>query len=270
MVEQVAAALSGKYQIPRENLTLTFTHTHCAPKVSGSSDTILSTPILPEHQAHIDRYTGELAEHLIGVCGAVIEVRQPATLWHGVGQVRLARNRRTPGGPVDHELPLRVVHGPDGQPRAIYATYACHCVTLAFSQISGDWAGYAQEQFEKEFPGRVAMVSIGCGSDSKPPTGVTGDNIVLASDQGDEIAAEVARLMQADLARIEGPISARLAHINLPLEELPSREKLLEPPAGKGFLSVRFDGRPVASALMDLRRIRLSREDSPPASSRER
>ncbi|MFM7738687.1 MAG: neutral/alkaline non-lysosomal ceramidase N-terminal domain-containing protein, partial [Planctomycetota bacterium] len=57
LVDQVAAELSQRYQLPRENLVLTFTHTHSAPKVNGSSDTIFSTPIPAEHLEHIDRYT---------------------------------------------------------------------------------------------------------------------------------------------------------------------------------------------------------------------
>src|SRR2546430_17674842 len=47
--------------------------------------------------------------------------------------------------------------------RAIYVNYACHCVTLSFNKISGDWAGFAQELLQQEYPGAVALVSVGCG-----------------------------------------------------------------------------------------------------------
>ena len=48
--------------------------------------------------------------------------------------------------------------------------YACHCTTLGgeFNQICADWAGYAQEYVEREHPGAVCLVNIGCGADANP------------------------------------------------------------------------------------------------------
>ena len=57
MVEEVARRLKEKAGIERERFAVTFTHSHTTPKVNGASDTIFSTPIPPDHQAHIDRYT---------------------------------------------------------------------------------------------------------------------------------------------------------------------------------------------------------------------
>ena len=36
-VDEVARRLSRSHHLPRENFCLTFTHSHCAPKVSGAS-----------------------------------------------------------------------------------------------------------------------------------------------------------------------------------------------------------------------------------------
>jgi putative membrane-bound dehydrogenase-like protein len=226
LVDQVADEIGRRHQLPRENIALTFTHTHCAPKVRGASDTIFSSPIPDEHQAHIDRYTEELKADLIDVIDQAIAHQKPATLAWTVGKVTFAQNRRTPGGPVDHGLPVLLVRGEDGRPRAILATYACHCVTLSYNQIHGDWAGFAQEYIEKEFPDCVAMMSIGCGSDANPESGVTGDNLVAASDQGRAIADEVERLLAEPLRELDGPMTARLEHVALPLNDRPSREQL--------------------------------------------
>ena len=59
--------------------------------------------------------------------------------------------------------------------RPIYFSYACHCVTLSNNKISGDWAGFAQDAVQKHFPGAIALASVGCGADSNPKSGVTGD-----------------------------------------------------------------------------------------------
>ena len=72
MVDEVAARLQAAHGIPRENVALTFTHSHCTPKVNGACDNIFSTPIPPAHQEHIDRYTSELTEHVAAVATAAI------------------------------------------------------------------------------------------------------------------------------------------------------------------------------------------------------
>ena len=227
MVDEVARRLEEKAGVKRERLAVTFTHTHTAPKVSGACETIMGWPVPPEHQRNIDRYTEELTDALEKVSLAALADRKPSRLEWGIGTVGFAKNRRTEGGPVDHSLPMLVVRSADGDTiRAIYVTYACHCVTLSNNKISGDWAGYAQEAIERDHPGTIALVSIGCGSDSNPSSGVTGDNIAAAAEQGAEIAKEVGRLLQGPLQPITGQITAKLQNIELPLNKPPNREEL--------------------------------------------
>ena len=227
MVDEVARRLKERAGIDRERLAVTFTHTHTAPKVGGACETIMGWPVPPEHQRNIDRYTEELTNALEEVSLAALADRKPARLEWAVGKVGFAKNRRTEGGPVDHSLPMLVVRSTeDGAIRAIYVSYACHCVTLSHNQISGDWAGYAQAAMEREHPGAIALVSIGCGSDSNPSSGVTGDNVAAAAEQGAEIAKEVGRLLQGSLQPITGHVEATLQNIDLPLNKLPSREEL--------------------------------------------
>lgn len=224
MVDEIARKLHESFAIPRQNVVLTFSHSHCTPKVNGASDNIFSMPIPAAHQEHIDRYTRELSDRILQAAREAIERRKPATMEWNLGQVRFAKNRRTPGGPVDHDLPMLVVRDANGKPQAIYVSYACHCVTLSFNQISGDWSGYAQELIERRFPGAVALVSIGCGSDSNPSSGVTGDKVEVATQQGAEIADEVARLVSRACHPIQGELTAQLQRIPLALNELPTRE----------------------------------------------
>jgi hypothetical protein len=117
---------------------------------------------------------------------------------------------------------------PDGGVRAIYVSYACHCVTLSDNLISGDWAGYAPELIEKQHPGCVALVSVGCGADSNPSSGVTGAKADIAVAQGAEVATEVARLLTGPLTPISGPITPRLERIEFPLAPLPTRQEWQE------------------------------------------
>jgi putative membrane-bound dehydrogenase-like protein len=223
MTQTVAARLAQEAKLNADRLVITATHTHTAPMLKGVAPTLFGQPIPEEQQQRIERYTAELTDNLVKVAvGALVDLK-PARLTWGVGKVTFAMNRRTKGGPVDHDLPLLVVRDPTGRIRALYVNYACHCVTLSNNQISGDWAGYAQQQMEDDHPGAVAMVSIGCGADSNPNTGVTGDKTDIARLQGTEIAREVRRLLDSFLAPVTGKLIAHSRSLDLPLAALPDR-----------------------------------------------
>lgn len=226
MVDEVAKRVAESHQIPRANLVVAFSHSHCTPKVAGACDTIFSTPIPEEHQAHIDRYTERLTNDLTALVQDALDARQPGTLAWSEGTVGFAANRRTAGGPVDHSLPVLIARDANGNLLAIHTSYACHCVTLSYNKFSGDWAGYAREAIERRWPGVIGMVSIGCGSDSNPDSGVTGDGEAIAADQGQQICDEIERLLTHDLTEIKSSPIAKLNHIRLPLDPLPSREQL--------------------------------------------
>ncbi len=228
MVNEVAKRLQAKAGVERRQIVVAFSHSHTTPKVKGACDTIYCMPIAPEFQEHIDRYTAELTDALEAAALKALADRRPSTLHWAVGKVGFAKNRRTPGGPVDHSLPMLVVKSAAEEAiRAIYVTYACHCVTLGHNKISGDWSGYAQEAIERNHPGAVGMASIGCGSDANPTSDVTDGNTAVAAEQGDEIADEVERLLQGSLQPVSGPIVASLANIDLPLNPPPTREELI-------------------------------------------
>jgi putative membrane-bound dehydrogenase-like protein len=225
MVQDIAARLEKKAKLPSDRLAVTATHTHTAPMLRGIAPTLFGMPIPKEHQEHIDRYTSELTDKLEKVALDALADRQPARLHWGIGKVGFAVNRRTKGGPVDHDLPILVVRDLKRKVRAIYVSYACHCVTLSNNKISGDWAGYAQERIQDGYPGAIALLSVGCGADSNPSSGVTGEKTEIASRQGAEIAHEVKRLADGYLTPLTGKITSAVSRFELPLADAPSREQ---------------------------------------------
>src|SRR5205823_1749381 len=97
---------------------------------------------------------------------------------------------------------------------------------LSNNKISGDWAGYVQELIAQNHPGVIALTSVGCGGDSNPSSGVTGDKVDQAIGQGNEIATEVDRLIShSALTPIDGPLLTRLNRITLPFGTPPTREQ---------------------------------------------
>ncbi len=225
MVQQLARRLAG-HGVRRDRLAVLASHTHTAPMLTNVAPSLFGMAIPAEHQKHIDRYTQELQEKLEKVALAALADRRPARLSWGVGQVGFARNRRTPRGPVDLDLPMLAVRETSGKLRAVWVSYACHCVTLTDNKVSGDWAGYAQEGIEDDHPGVTALVSIGCGADINPDSRATRDDTAAASRQGQQIAAEVRRLLAGYLAPLHGPLASKLsADLALPLAPLPTREQ---------------------------------------------
>jgi putative membrane-bound dehydrogenase-like protein len=221
--DELARRLRAK--IAPERLAIAATHTHCAPMVAGANPTLFGLPIPAEHQKNIERYTAVFLDKLERVALKALEKPRPARLFWGIGSIGFAKNRRTAGGPTDHELPVLVARdAKTDQVLAIYTTYACHCVTLSHNKIDGDWAGYAAEATGERFPGAIAMVSIGCGADQNPDSGVTGSKIDIAKLQGRQIAEEVKRLLGGYLAPVRGRPICRLNFHDLPLAAHPDRK----------------------------------------------
>jgi putative membrane-bound dehydrogenase-like protein len=228
ITQEIAQRLEKKAKLDPTRLAITATHTHTGPMLTNLCPTIFGTPITAEEQAHIDTYTKAFTDKLEEVALAALNDLKPAKLEWGVGEVNLSINRRTKGGPVDHDMPLLAVRDPDGKLRAIYISYACHCVTLSHNKISGDWAGYAAELVAKNHPGSIALTSIGCAGDSNPASNPVGDRPDIAQAQGKQLADEVERLLKQGLTPISGNVTTALNKIIIPFDTIPSREQFTE------------------------------------------
>ena len=226
LVQSVAKRLGTKAGLVPERFAVTATHTHTAPMLSMVAPTLFGQPIPAEHQRHIDRYTEQLTDWIEQTALEALRDLQPGRLeWSpgSAGKVGFAKNRRSKGGPVDHDLPVLIARTAKGDIRAVYTSYACHCVTLSHNKVSGDWAGYAQEWLQKNNPGAVALVSIGCGADQNPNSGVTGDNVEAALAQGRQIADEVARRLKGSLTPITGKLKTTLSQVALAFGTPPTK-----------------------------------------------
>ncbi|MES2709455.1 MAG: neutral/alkaline non-lysosomal ceramidase N-terminal domain-containing protein [Verrucomicrobiota bacterium] len=235
ITEEVYRRVSAKRPFPRANFTLCSSHTHNAPMLTGVAPFLFGRDIDPAQLATIDRYTAELTDHLEKVVLSALDDRRPAVLTHGQGHAGFARNRRTPDGPVDQSLPVLAVRGPDGALRALLANYACHCTTLADNLHGGDWAGFAQENMERDHPGCVAMVSIGCGADANPSPR---NSLQAARDHGREIATEVSRLLTVPMKPLPHTPAGALSRFDLPFDTPPDRagwEALARGPDAAGY-----------------------------------
>ncbi|MHA3775332.1 neutral/alkaline non-lysosomal ceramidase N-terminal domain-containing protein [Verrucomicrobiota bacterium sgz303538] len=224
ITEEVRRRMGDKLHILPERIALSVTHTHSAPCLSGAAPNIFGADIAAPDQVEIDAYTQFLIDRLEQVALAALADRKPAVLSWGEGNVGFAKNRRTQGGPVDHHMPLLRVTTPEGQLRAVYVSYACHCTTLGgdFNAVHGDWAGVAAQAVERDHPAAVAMVAIGCGADSNPDPRGTLD---LAVQHGEEIASETNRLLAGQLSPLTDAPECQIKTIQLPFQTHFTREE---------------------------------------------
>ncbi|MEO5802422.1 MAG: neutral/alkaline non-lysosomal ceramidase N-terminal domain-containing protein [Verrucomicrobiota bacterium] len=215
----------AKNKITSEKFAIGASHTHSAPKLAGAADNIFGMDIPPHEQAHIDRYTKELTDKMEQVALAALKDRKSAKLFWGKTSAGFAANRRTKGGPVDHDLPVLKVTDKSGKKiRALLVNYACHCTTLsdAPNQICGDWAGYAQEYLERDNPGAIAMTIIGCGADANPHPRPGIEN---AKQHGQSITTAVGELLGKELTPLHGKLQGHAKKISLSFDKIPSREE---------------------------------------------
>ncbi|MFM7057299.1 MAG: neutral/alkaline non-lysosomal ceramidase N-terminal domain-containing protein, partial [Planctomycetota bacterium] len=237
MTEAIYRGLAERLgtRLPRERFAISATHSHSAPWLRGFAPNIFAT-VPEDHAARLARYETELTEKLVQVALQACGNQRDAALSLGFGEAGFAMNRRviqqgrwsgfgeTPDGPVDKRVPLLAAHDRDGKLIALLANYACHCTTETgdFNQISGDWAGFAADYLETEYPGAVALIAIGCGADANPSPRGTHE---MARQHGRTLANEVQRLLPS-LRRISPKITARLARIDLPLAGVPDEATL--------------------------------------------
>ncbi len=219
----VVRELGRRAGIDRECVVLCYTHTHNAPMLSGAAPMLFSTDIPAAHQRHIDRYTGEVAGLLVEAGLRALSNRKPACLSYSEGHAGFSVNRRAQIGPVDHVMPMIRVDDPDGNLRAVWVSYACHCTTFgpADNFMCGDWAGFATDRIRRKHPGAVALVTIGCAANANPfpRTGLS-----FSRRHGGDIAWEVDRLLGIPGRPLTGPVRCRLAHASLPYDTMPTRE----------------------------------------------
>jgi hypothetical protein len=221
---EVLQRLQKRKAINPERLALCSSHSHTAPCLAGNLPTLFGEPLPPEHQANIERYTRELIDALEKVALNALKDRRASKLSWGEGKAGFAANRRTKGGPVDHDLPVLVVTDAKDKIRAILANYACHCTTLGgeTNLICGDWAGYAQEYLQRDHPGAIVLTAIGCGADANPEPRTSLD---FAKQHGQEIATSVNEILTRNLTPIRGRLECRAKTIELPFDKLPTRQE---------------------------------------------
>ncbi len=238
LAKRIATRVEGLYSIPRSRLVMAFSHSHTAPHIEGGLTNLFARPLTETEVSGAHDYTEMLVGQVIKSVGRAINDLAPGRIAYARGKVTFAENRRVLAdgkwvgfgvnahGPVDHSLPVLQVVDDHGKTRGVVFNYACHCTTFGgdHNQVNGDWAGYASEYIEREFPGAVALCTIGCGADANPPRDST-NALQNAQREGREIATEVTRLLGQATTPLTDPLATSFGYAGLPVDR-PTLEDL--------------------------------------------
>jgi neutral ceramidase len=211
--------------LERESVLLNGTHTHAGPLVFPR----LGYPMGEAEEKRIIQYGKQFEDKVVEITQEALADLRPARLAWGAGVAKFVMNRReftergiilgaNPRGLADRTAPVLRVEDADGKLRAVLFGAASHCTTLTGQNMSvdGEYAGYAQTYLEKKHPDVQAMFLTGCAGDANPyPRGT----LELARQHGEDLGAEVARVLGAKLRPVRGPVRTEFRRVILPLQK---------------------------------------------------
>ncbi|MEY4941342.1 MAG: hypothetical protein RIQ93_3077, partial [Verrucomicrobiota bacterium] len=235
VAERLAAALRQSHGLAREAVLLNFSHTHSGAVIDGL--TLPMWDFTPPQLERILAYNRRFEAQLLAAADAALRDLKPATLSWGKSMATFAANRRNNKeadvpklraegrvvGPVDHEVPLVAVHDGNRRLKAALFGYACHTTTLSLNQFSGDYAGFAQLEIERRYPGVTALFTAGCGGNVNPLPRRT---VELATDYGRQLADAVDRALATPMTPLTGGLRCAFDYPTLQFASIPTRSQL--------------------------------------------
>jgi hypothetical protein len=240
--QEVCRRIEEKYDTPRSAIAICASHTHSGPIVRENLRAMFD--LNDEQWGRVDRYGKQLPDKLVQAVDDAVKSLAPSRVSWAVGTATFAVNRRNNPegkvpqlkkenalqGPVDHDVPLLVVNGADVGLRAVVAGYACHATVLSGYEISADWPGAFQNEFERRHPGTIAMFWAGCGADQNP---LPRRSVALMKGYGNQLADAVDATLAHPLKPIAPKLGTAYSEIDLPFAKLPTRAELESDAAGQ-------------------------------------
>jgi hypothetical protein len=222
----VTDSLMKKHHLQPANILLNSSHTHSGPFIWPALG-MIGDPDSTTLRAYTN-YNKQLTVAMIESVSMAIQSMQNVQLSSAHGEAGFAKYRRrvfaeggpngtASAGPVDHDVPVLKAASNDGKILAILFGYACHNTTVTGENniVNGDYAGFAQMELEKKYPGATALFFLGCAGDQNPqPRGT----LALAEVHGKTLASAVEKALSGNLTVVNGSVKAKITTVELDLE----------------------------------------------------
>lgn len=230
--DYIREQIGKKHGLSKAQIILNSSHTHSGPVLNYALEDIY--PINQEQQTQINTYTKKLTQDVLGLVDAAMKNLEPVTLHSANGVTRFQVNRRNNAanlltvlpelqGPNDYAVPVIKATTAKGDLKAIIFGYACHPTVLSGYQWSGDYAGFAQIELEKNHPGTTAMFFQGASGDQNP---LPRHSVSLAKQYGSELAAAVDRVLEEEMKELEPQLATSYTEVDLKFSKLPDEAEL--------------------------------------------
>ena len=214
ITDPISARLGQTHNLRRAGILFNSSHTHAGPVVWPNLRPMFS--LNQEQQKVVEEYARKLSDDLFTVATGALGKLEPATLQYGEGEADFAVNRRqfgkngvqfgvNPQAPADHKVPVVEIRGAGGKRVAILFGYTCHNTTLRAdaTKLNGDYAGAAQREIEKRFPGVTALFLLLCGADQNPNPRGKPEHVEA---HGRQLADAVSQALAGKVVPIHAPL----------------------------------------------------------------
>jgi hypothetical protein len=248
--ESLYAKIHRRFSLDRSEFMLTFSHNHCGPVLKD--DLVDYYPLDDQQRRLVAEYSDWMEDRIVEAVGEALGKLQPARLLKGQGKCTFAVNRRENSeaevpkllaegkplkGVVDHYVPVLAIRGDGGKLLGVLFGYACHPTTLAWNTWCGDYPGFAQVNLEASHPGTAAMFFNACGGDQNP---IPRRQAELCVKYGKMLSDAVEKALAQPMQPVSAGLRSAFEFVDLPYDELVTREKLLPIANGQSELHARW------------------------------
>jgi len=248
--ESLYAKVKARFSLDRSEFMLTFSHNHCGPVLKD--DLVDYYPLDDRQRRLVADYSNWMEDRVVQAVGEALDNLRPAQLLAGEGKCTFAVNRRenseadvpkrlAAGSPlrgvVDHYVPVLAARGEGGKLLWVLFGYACHPTTLSFNSWCGDYPGFAQINLEANHPGVAAMFFNACGGDQNP---IPRLKLEMCERYGRMLSEAVEKVLSRPMQPVSGGLRSAFEFVDLPYDEVVTREKLLPVANGNSELHARW------------------------------
>lgn len=190
LVEKLVQRISSEWNLPRQALLLTATHTHSGPGA------VAQGPLYPIVFGRYSRQREqEFTNRIMEAIRQAMEHRQPVRWGFKSSEELLGdliENRMLPGAPVDGGLRVLMLEGMNGRPLAVVVNASAHPTLLSSKEMrfSGDYPGELARRVEALYPGSTCLFVNGTAGDLRPLKRALGRSNDEAVDRFGETLAE--------------------------------------------------------------------------------
>ncbi|MBQ6707946.1 MAG: hypothetical protein IJM97_03245 [Clostridia bacterium] len=214
LTDQITA-LTG---VKRENISLSYIHTHSAP----ASGILADMPVDTDYYAYMGEICGNMALRALDrACECTVEFAVlPEKLIN-------ARNRREREDIIDRRIKAAVFKNNDGKVCGVFAHASCHAVLQRDMHFSADWLCKLNDLSSDEVP--FMFFQGRCGDIN--PTWNKGEDIEEKTEiLGNELAIPVKKFVEnsSDGESLDGEIKSFYETVTLPMRVFDDTEMLRE------------------------------------------